>query len=193
LSYLALTPLVRLFSDHGLKPFKVQHVDVGASGPALRLQVCLREAPHATDNSIAEMLAAERTWGVTRVETYSDFAQRVAALRDKLLCIVRGLNESGRKVGAYGAPAKGNTMLNYLGMTRGDIVAVAENSTMKIGKLTPGTHLPVVSDEEFLRLGISHALLLTWNYADFFLANSDFVKKGGKFIVPFPCPAVRPS
>lgn len=193
LSYLALTPLARLFADHGLRPFKVQHVDIGASGPALRLHVCLREASYAMDRSIAEMQAAEQAWGVCRIETYSDFADQVAALRAELLRIIRGLNESGRKVGAYGAPAKGNTMLNYLGVTRNDIIAVAENSPLKIGKLTPGTHLPVMSDEEFLRGGVSHALLLTWNYADFFLANSDFVKKGGKFIIPFPRPAVLPA
>jgi SAM-dependent methyltransferase len=193
LSYLALTPLMRLFSDHGLRPFKVRHVDVGASGPALRLHVCLSQATHATDDSIAEMVAAEQAWGVSRIETYSNFADRVAALRKEMLRIIRGLNESGKKVGAYGAPAKGNTMLNYLGVTRGDIMAVAENNALKIGKLTPGTHLPVVSDEEFLRSGISHALLLTWNYADFFLANSDFVKKGGKFIIPFPRPAILPA
>ncbi|OGO28999.1 MAG: hypothetical protein A2W33_07345 [Chloroflexi bacterium RBG_16_52_11] len=193
LSYLALTPLTRLFSDHGLRPFTVKQVDIGASGPALRLYVCLQGAPHSTDNSIAEMLAAEQHWGVNRIETYSDFSGRVASLKNTLLCIIRGLNDSGRRVGAYGAPAKGNTMLNYLGVTQDDIVAVAENNSLKTGKLTPGTHLPVVPDEEFLRLEISHALLLTWNYADFFLANSEFVKSGGKFIVPFPSPAILPG
>ncbi|MDA1044522.1 MAG: class I SAM-dependent methyltransferase [Verrucomicrobia bacterium] len=193
LSYLALTPLMRLFSDHGLRPFNVRHVDIGASGPALRLHVCLREAQHAADSSIAEMQTAEQDWGVGRIETYADFADQVLALKDELMRIIRGLNDSGGRVGAYGAPAKGNTMLNYLGVTRNDIVAVAENNSLKIGKLTPGTHLPVVPDEEFMRLGISHALLLTWNYANFFLANSDFIKRGGKFIVPFPRPAVLPA
>lgn len=193
LSYLALTPLMQLFSGHGLRPFEVKQVDIGASGPALRLYVCRHEAPRGSNESIAKMLAAEDAWGVRRIETYANFASRVAALKDELLGIIQGLNHAGERIGAYGAPAKGNTMLNYLGVTRAKIVAVAENNALKIGKLTPGTHLPVVSDEEFLRFGINHALLLTWNYADFFLANSDFIKKGGKFIVPFPRPAVLPA
>jgi hypothetical protein len=193
LSYLALTPLMRLFSDHGLRPFEVRRVDVGASGPALRLFICLEQAPHPTDDSIAQLLGEERDWGVAKQETYSKFADRVAALRDELLLTIRHLNDSGRKVGGYGAPAKGNTMLNYLGVTTADLVAVAENSPLKIGKLTPGTHLPVMSDDEFLRAGISHALLLAWNYADFFLANSAFIKQGGKFVVPFPRVAILPA
>lgn len=192
LSYLALTPLTQLFSDHGLRAFKVKQVDIGASGPALRVYVCRQGASHATDESIAKMLAAENVWGVARIETYANFASRVSALKDELVGIIRDLSHAGKRVGAYGAPAKGNTMLNYLGVTGAEIVAVAENNALKIGKLTPGTHLPVVPDEEFLRLGISHALLLTWNYADFFLANSEFIRNGGKFIIPFPRPAVLP-
>lgn len=193
LSYLALTPLMRLFSDHGLRPFKVKRVDVGASGPALRLFVCPEQAPHPADGSIEQLLGEERDWGVARQETYSKFADRVAGLRDELLQTLRRLRDSGKKMGGYGAPAKGNTMLNYLGVTTADLVAVAENSPLKIGKLTPGTHLPVMSDDEFLRAGISHALLLTWNYADFFLANSAFIKQGGKFVVPFPHVAILPA
>lgn len=192
LSYLALTPLAKLFADLGLRPFNVQRVDVGASGPALRLAVCLDKAPHPTDASIDAMLAAERDWGIRDPATYSKFSDRVSAMRDELLRIIRELKAAGNKIGAYGAPAKGNTMLNYLGATADDIAAVAENSPTKIGKLTPGTHLPVVSDAEFMQMGFTHALLLTWNYAEFFLANSDFVKQGGKFIIPFPKPTVLP-
>lgn len=193
LSYFALTPLMRLFTDHGLRPFKVKRVDVGASGPALRLFVCKDQSSHATDTSIAQLLGDERDWGVCKLETYSKFAERVAALRDQLLVAIRRLNASGNIVGGYGAPAKGNTMLNYLGLTTADLVAVAENSPLKIGKLTPGTHLPVMADEEFLKLGISHALLLTWNYADYFLANSAFIKQGGKFVLPFPNVNILPE
>jgi SAM-dependent methyltransferase len=193
LSYFALTPLMRLFTDHGLRPIKVKRVDVGASGPALRLFVCKDQSSHATDTSIAQLLGDERDWGVCKLETYSKFAERVAALRDQLLVAIRRLNASGNTVGGYGAPAKGNTMLNYLGLTTADLVAVAENSPLKIGKLTPGTHLPVMADEEFLKLGISHALLLTWNYADYFLANSAFIKQGGKFVLPFPNVTILPE
>ena len=69
---------------------------------------------------------------------------------------------------------------------------MAENNDLKIGKLTPGTHLPIVGDEAFLAMGITHALLLSWNYADFFLKKSQFVHNGGKFIIPLPEPAILP-
>ena len=193
LSYLSLTPLVRLFTDHGLRPFMVRRTDVGASGPALRLFICLKNAHFTTDNSIPILLEEERAWGITQKATYSKFAERVATLRSNLLLKIGELNLAGYKVGCYGAPAKGNTMLNYLGLTQKELIAVADNTPIKIGKLTPGTHLPVVSDEEFMRLQISHALLLTWNYAKFFLENSDFINKGGKFIIPFPFVEVLPK
>ena len=106
--------------------------------------------------------------------------------------MIHDLNRRQIKVGAYCAPAKGNTLLNYLGLTKKEIVAVSDNNPLKIGKVTPGTHLPVVSDEAFTSSDISHALLLAWNYAEFFLAKSTFVKRGGRFIIPLPTPCVRP-
>ena len=106
--------------------------------------------------------------------------------------MIRDLNEQGFKVGAFGAPAKGNTLLNYVGLTADEIMAVAENNELKIGKVTPGSHIPIVSDEEFLNAGIPYAILLTWNYADFFLKNSEYIKRGGKFIIPLPQCVIKP-
>ena len=88
---------------------------------------------------------------------------------------------------------KGNTMLNFLGLDKNQIKAVADNTPLKIGKLTPGTHIPIVTDEEFEKLNVNYALLLTWNYLEFFLDNSSFIKSGGKFIVPFPKPEIFPK
>lgn len=192
LSYLALTPLTRLFADTGLRAFRVERTDVGASGPALRLFVCRTDAPHQTDDTVADMLADEKSWGVTELPRYKEFADRVAAVKEELLTRIAELKEGGHIVGAYCAPAKGNTLLNYLGLTADDIVAVSDNNDLKIGKLTPGTHITVVNDQEFLESGVDYALLLAWNYADFFLANAEYVKQGGKFIVPLPEPVIRP-
>ena len=193
LSYLALTPLVPLFERYGLRAFNVKKVEIGASGPALRLYVCRQEASYELDKSITNLISEESSWGVRSIETYSKFAIKVFNLKEKLISLINELKLAGMLVGGYGAPAKGNTMLNYLEVTVNDIVAVAENNSLKIGKLTPGTHLPVMDDDKFLALGISHALLLSWNYADFFLANSEFIRLGGKFIIPFPNPIVVPN
>jgi len=192
LSYLSLTPLTRLFADFGLRAFRVEQTDVGASGPALRLFVCRADAPHQTDDSIAGMLADEQRWGVTEMPGYKAFAARVAAVKEELLALIKGLRENGHTVGAYCAPAKGNTLLNYLGLTADDISMVSDNNDLKIGKLTPGSHITVVNDQDFLDSDVSHALLLAWNYAEFFLANAEYVKQGGKFIIPLPEPVIRP-
>lgn len=192
LCYLALTPLTVLFDRVGLKAFRVEDAGSGASGPALRLFVCRAEAARAVEPSITDMLVAEQKWGLKDPATYVGFADRVAAVRDEICAMIAELRSAGHKIGAFGAPAKGNTLLNYLGLGPDQIVAAAENNELKVGKLTPGSHIPIVSDEDFLAAGISHALLLTWNYVDFFLEHSDFIKRGGRFIVPLPAPCLRP-
>lgn len=193
LCYLALTPLTHLFAETGLRAFRVERTEVGASGPALRLFVCRTDAKHATDISVSEMLSEEENWGIKDFPIYEKFAERVAGVKTQILKILSELNANGHKVGAYGAPAKGNTLLNYLDVGPNDIIAAADNNDLKIGKLTPGSHIPIVGDDDFISKGISHALLLTWNYAAFFLENSDFIKSGNKFIVPFPEPYIAPD
>jgi hypothetical protein len=113
-------------------------------------------------------------------------------LKGRIAALVRSLNDGGHRIGAFGAPAKGNTLLNSVGLNGDDIIAAAENNDLKIGKLTPGSHIPVVDDDTFLQADISHALLLAWNYTDYFLANAAFIKSGGKFIIPLPEPHIRP-
>ena len=192
LSYFGLTPLTRLFADYGLRAFQVERIEIGASGPALRLFVCRRDAAHRDHPSIATMLVTEKEWGITDPARYQAFAQRAAAVRGRILDLLASLKRCGDSIVAYCAPAKGNTLLNYLGVGPSDILAVSDNNAIKVGKVTPGSHIPVVTDEALLAIGARHALLLAWNYADFFLANSEFIKRGGRFIIPLPDPIIRP-
>lgn len=193
LSYLAVTPLVRLFREHGLRLFHVEPVALGASGPALRFFVCHAEAGFEQDGSVQQYLQDEAAWGICAAERYRDFAIRVGKRREDILALLARLRADGFVLGAFGAPAKGNTLLNYLGVTGADLLAVAENNPLKAGRVTPGTHIPIVDDADFLRLGVNRALLLTWNYADFFVAESDFVKHGGRFVIPLPELCIRPE
>lgn len=192
LSYLALTPLARLFESVGLKAIHVEPQDVGASGPALRLFVAPAESSRPVQDSIPRMIDSERRWGICDVARYRAFADRIADVRKTLRAMVDDLNRRGHVVGAYGAPAKGNTLLNYVGFGPSQIVCVADNTPLKIGRVTPGTHIPIVDDDAFLARGITHALLLAWNYLDFFLSNTAFIRAGGRFIVPLPEPVLRP-
>jgi len=127
------------------------------------------------------------------INIYKDFADRVFAIKNKIILSIKNLNNAKKIIGAFGAPAKGNTMLNFLEINNKEVIAVADNTPLKIGKLTPGTHIPIVSDSDFKKLKIDYALLLSWNYLDFFVNNSHFIKTGGKFIVPFPQPYIIPK
>ena len=105
---------------------------------------------------------------------------------------IRKLKKSNATLGGFGAPAKGNTLLNYYGLNQGEIQFIADNTVLKHGKYTPGTHIPIISDDEFLEKNFDYALLLSWNYKDFFIKSSDYIKNGGKFIVPLPHPHIIP-
>ena len=92
---------------------------------------------------------------------------------------------------AYGAAAKGNTLLNYAGV-KGDLLPfICDAATSKQGKFTPGSHIKIVSDKIFLKQKIDYAILLSWNYKKFFLTKSLYSKRGGKFIIPLPVPHIK--
>jgi hypothetical protein len=192
LCYLSLTPMVPFFKRHGLQVFAVEKVPFGASGPAIRVWAQKAGGRRQIEASVPQMLAAEKEWGVGVLERYRHYSTQVEAIKRELLAMVKHVRASGARVGGYGAPAKGNTLLNYVGLTAQEIECVAETSKIKQGLLTPGSHIPIVSEEEFLSRMPQYALLLTWNYLDFFLKNSDYIKKGGRFIVPIPEPRIVP-
>lgn len=192
LCYLGLTPLLRLMEGHDMEIFDVERISVGASGPAIRVFCQRRDGAWPRNPRAAELLAEESRWGIRALGPYKGFADRVGEIKTELLNLLDGLRAKGLRVGAYGAPAKGNTLLNTFGLGPDRITeGVAEVSPVKQGKLTPGTHLPVISEEEFLRRMPEYALLLTWNYLDFLLRESSYIKRGGRFIVPFPRPVIH--
>ena len=192
LCYLSLTPVAPFLQRFGLEVFDVERVPFGASGPAVRIWAKKKEGRWPVDISVKKMMSDEAKWGVGRIERYQSYAAEVTELKEKLIAIMKRIRQSGARIGGYGAPAKGNTLLNYVGFTALDVECIAENNKLKQGMLTPGSHIPVVSDEEFLERMPEYALLLSWNYLDFFLKNSAYIHKGGKFIVPIPTPRICP-
>jgi hypothetical protein len=192
LCYLSLTPMVGFFERHGLQVFAAEKVPFGASGPAIRVWAQKKGGSRQIEASVSQMLATEKEWGVGDMGRYRHYSAQVEKIKRELLALIRQVRASGARVGGYGAPAKGNTLLNYVGLTAQEIECVAETSKIKQGLLTPGSHIPIVSEEEFLSRMPQYALLLTWNYLDFFLKNSDYIKKGGRFIVPLPAPRIVP-
>ena len=192
LCYLALTPMIPFLDHHDLEVFDVQRVPFGASGPAIRVWVQRKGAGRPIESAVAGLLADEERWGVRRLDRYLGYAAQVEAIKRALLALIERVRAAGHRIGGYGAPAKGNTLLNYVGLTAREIECIAETNTLKQGTLTPGSHIPVVSEDEFLERMPPYALLLSWNYLDYFLKNSPYVQRGGKFIVPIPEPRITP-
>ena len=193
LSYFAITPLKFLFQNHGLKIFDYEKTLIGASGPALRIYVSHVDSKYRISNKINKILNAEKKWGVKKIKIYKKFSNDVKKLKIELLKIIKKTLIKNKLIGAYGAPAKGNTLLNYLGLNTKQIFAIADNSVTKINHYAPGSNIKVISDKEFLKNDCKYALLLAWNYADFFLKNSKFILNNGKFILPLPKPKIIPN
>jgi hypothetical protein len=140
-------------------------------------------------------LSHERHWGIDQLAAYRDFATRVADLKSQLVALLGDLKARGKTIAAYGASAKGSTLLNYFGLGRETLDFLVDRSTVKQGKYAPGTHLRIDSPTRLLEDKPDFVLLLTWNFADEILAQQqEYVRRGGRFILPLPVPRlVEPS
>ena len=192
LCYYSLTPMVPFFERHGLEIFDAERVDFGASGPAIRVYTQKAGGPHRHAPRVKQLLEFEASWGVKNLEKYLSYARNVKQMKKDALTLIQEIKDSGAHIGGYGAPAKGNTLLNYFGLTSNIIEYIAETNEIKQGLLTPGSHIPIISEEAFIERMPPYALLLTWNYLEFFLEKSGYIKNGGKFIVPIPAPRIAP-
>jgi len=182
--YFTLTALVPLFRRHGLEIFHVEQIAI--HGGSLRISAGHTGA-HPMQTSIGGLLADERAKGVDQMGFYRSFAEHVRKMKDDLLRQMDVLKKDGRSIAAYGASAKGSTLLNYCGLGRNEIDFVADRSTYKQGRLTPGTHLPILPAEELAVRQPDFTLLLTWNFADEILEQQRAYRvRGGKFIIPVP-------
>ena len=120
------------------------------------------------------------------METYHAFTRRVEKNRDDLVKLLRDLRQQGKSVHALGAPLKGSTLLNYCQIGPDLVELATEVNRFKIGKFTPGTHIPIVYEESLARQP-DYYLVLSWNFLDFFVEKyADYLRAGGKFIVPHP-------
>lgn len=190
--YLALTPVIPFLAAHGLRVFDVELVPFGASGPAFRVFATPERARRLPTPNVATILDHERDWGIADEARYRSFSDAVAVKRRRILDVVGELRRRDGPLGGYGAPAKGNTLLNFLGLDRGTIAMIAEANPLKQGLVTPGSHIPIVSEAAFLEAMPPHALLLSWNYLDHFLESSEYVRRGGRFVVPLPDTRIVP-
>lgn len=183
-SYWALGPMMRLFEAHGLRIVHVERLPIHHG----QLRVFAQHAASARpDETVDAVLAAERAAGLPGLERCQEFARTTYRIRDDLNTVLADLQAQGKTVAGYGAPAKGNTLLTFLDLEPGRIRYIADRSPLKQGRLTPGTHIPVVPPERILEDMPDYLLLLAWNFADEILEQqAEYRRRGGRFILPVP-------
>jgi SAM-dependent methyltransferase len=191
-SYLSLYAIERVFARHGLSIYDAE--ELPTHGGSLRIFAAHADRAGLGESAaLAALRAREAAAGLAVLETYTRFAERVEACRCALLEFLARAKRESRSVAAYGAAAKGNTLLNFCRATTADIAMVADRNPHKQSKFLPGTHIPVVSPEELMRARPDYVMILPWNLQSEIRRQLDGIKVwGGRFVIPVPAAAVDP-
>ena len=183
LSYFSLATLETVFRAHALRVFDVD--ELPTHGGSLRLHVCTEAAPQNPSPALERLRRREAAAGIDQPAIHRDFQAKVAAKRETIREFVVGAKRAGKTVLAYGAPAKGNTLLNYCGVTRELIPFTVDRNPHKQGLLLPGTHLPIRDAAALIAARPDYVFILPWNLRDEIIAQLAEVRAwGGQFVVP---------
>jgi len=184
-SYLSLLAVERIFLVNGLRIFDVESLPT--HGGSLRVYACRTDAGHPTSESVALQLAAERAAGLDGDDVYCRFSEQVRETKRALLELLIGLKRQGKTIVGYGAPAKGNTLLNYCGIGADFLEFTVDRSAQKQGMYLPGTRLAIKAPEAIDELKPDFVLILPWNIKDEIMSQMAHIRSwGGQFIVPIP-------
>lgn len=184
-SYLSLLAAEKIFAAHGMRVFDVE--ELPTHGGSLRLYVCHRGADHTDTVGLARVRKKEAAAGLDTLAAYDNFAPRVAAVRDELRGFLTAAKADGKKVCAYGAAAKGNTLLNYCGVTARDIAAAYDKNPHKQQHLLPGSQIPVRGPEAIAEDRPDYLLILPWNLKNEIAAEQAQIRGwNGHFVIAIP-------
>jgi len=185
-SYLSLTAVERIFAANGLTVFDVE--EIGTHGGSLRVFAQRSDGGrHARSENVAAVLQREVEDGLLRADTYAGFQARTNCIKDDLHDFLIEARRAGRRVAAYGAAAKGNTLMNYAGI-RGDLIDfVVDRNPAKAGKYMPGSRIPIVGEARLREARPDYVVLLPWNLRTELVEQLDYVRDwGGRFVTAVP-------
>lgn len=188
LSYLSVKPMNMLFRNFRMEIFDVEKVSI--HGGSLRYFVA-RENTYPISGNVAKFIELENEKKIYDIATLRNFSNSVQRNREELVWMLKSIKRKGKRIAGVSAPAKGMTLLNYCRIGPETLDFITEKSALKIGKYTPGMHIPVLPDSELIKQMPDYALLLAWNFAEEIMKNlKDYKDAGGKFIIPIPEPRI---
>ena len=189
LSYISVTAVEALVKGTPFMLSRVDHYPIHGGSILFQLrQRASKTSPHV---SVSQALQNEKQTRLIEPATWEAFAQRVEHIRTELPAMLRKLKSQGKRIIGYGASAKGNTLLNTCGITTDELDYIIDNTPFKQGKIAPGSWLAVRPPELLLQDQPDYALLLAWNFApEIIKRETEFQKRGGRFILPIPEPKV---
>jgi 2-polyprenyl-3-methyl-5-hydroxy-6-metoxy-1,4-benzoquinol methylase len=185
-TYFSFLSAERMFAAQGLTLFDVE--ELPTHGGSLRIYAChVGDPTKAVTPRAQELRRREIAAGFERIETYANFGEQVKETKRKLLDFLIAVKREGKTVVGYGAPGKGNTLLNYCGIRTDFIDFTVDRNTYKHGKFLPGTHIPIFHPDRIAEVKPDYVLILPWNLRDEIVRQMAFIRQwGGKFVVPIP-------
>jgi hypothetical protein len=173
-----------LFNLYDMELFDVERVAIHGGSIIYFIG---HKGAHPVNRNVTDLAGVEIEKGLDKKETYIELAKRTLIIRENLLNLLHELKATGKRIAAYGAPAKGNTLLNYCGITTDLVEYTVDKSPYKQNLYTPGSHLPVYHPDKLTQDMPDYVLLLAWNFADEILEQQKTYRdKGGTFILPIP-------
>lgn len=185
-SYLSFTAVERIFARHDLAIFDVE--EIPTHGGSLRIFACHSEnAERRVERSVSRLKEVEQAAGLTGIPAYTEFQERVQATKRDILTFLIDAKRRGKRVVGYGAPGKGNTLLNYCGIRTDFLDYTVDRSPHKQGRYTPGTHIPILDPDRIRQSRPDFVFLLPWNLKDEIVQQLAYIRQwGGRFVVPIP-------